>query len=280
MPCNQIKTSLEEMFSIPFIVNQVVGLGKLEFNVTPADVEKDEAFAVRISFQNNLRVIVEFIPGRFCVNMIRKMGHACEEKKKVFDSYATSMLRQNAQCRFFINKSEANLLDYAGWPMEWANLELRVTRSPIISDDNESIDYLGTAVLWGGFVLGMLLSLLDIVPTEENPVTGYKEGKMAIIKMKRYERNPLNRTACILAKGMRCWVCDMDFQSIYGQIGLGYIHVHHIIPVSKMGEGYLVDPVNDLVPVCPNCHVMLHRTDPPLEIGTLKEIYISNKVTK
>ena len=200
MSCNQIKTSLEEMFNIPFIVSQVVGLGKREFNITPADVEKDEAFSVRIAFQNNLRVIVEFIPGRFCVNMISNMGHACEEKKKVFVAYATSMLQKNAQCRFLINKNEANLLDYVGWPMEWANLELRITRSPIVSDDNESIDYLGTAVLWGGFVLGMLLSLLDIVPMEENPVTGYKEGNTVIIKIKRYERNPLNRTACILAK--------------------------------------------------------------------------------
>ena len=36
------------------------------------------------------------------------------------------------------------------------------------------------------------------------------------------------------------------------------IHVHHIVPVSEIGEEYVVDPVKDLIPVCPNCHMVLH----------------------
>jgi 5-methylcytosine-specific restriction protein A len=46
---------------------------------------------------------------------------------------------------------------------------------------------------------------------------------------------------------------------MYGEIGRGFIHVHHVVPISSIGESYKVDPAKDLVPVCPNCHAMLHR---------------------
>jgi len=278
MHCNKIKIDLEEMFSIPFLIDEPNGLGQPEFIIVPADVESEEAFSVRIAFYNNIRAVMEFIPSRFCANMIRSMGNASEEKKRSFVAYATNMINQNAQCRFLINGTESDPLDYMEWPVNWTNLELRVTKRPIVLDDNDSIDYADIAIHWGGYILGMILSLLDIVPVEETSVTGYEEGKGYIIQSKRYERNPLNRTACILAKGTSCSVCGMNFQSTYGELGSGFIHVHHIIPVSKMGEGYIVDPVNDLVPVCPNCHAMLHKTDPPRGIEQLKTIYISNRL--
>jgi len=47
--------------------------------------------------------------------------------------------------------------------------------------------------------------------------------------------------------------------------------VHHIKPISEIGEDYLVDPVRDLVPVCPNCHRMLHiKPDGVFSIEELK----------
>ncbi len=55
----------------------------------------------------------------------------------------------------------------------------------------------------------------------------------------------------------------------YGEIGQGFIHVHHLKQLSDVGEGYEVDPVADLRPVCPNCHAMLHRNNPPLSIDEL-----------
>lgn len=49
----------------------------------------------------------------------------------------------------------------------------------------------------------------------------------------------------------------------------GLIHVHHLKPLGEVGEGYLLDPVADLRPVCPNCHAMLHRRKPALGIDEL-----------
>jgi 5-methylcytosine-specific restriction protein A len=67
-------------------------------------------------------------------------------------------------------------------------------------------------------------------------------------------------------------ICGFDFEARYGEFGKGFIQVHHIVPVSEIGERYVVDPKSDLVPVCPNCHAMIHRRHPPLSIGELREI--------
>ena len=55
-------------------------------------------------------------------------------------------------------------------------------------------------------------------------------------------------------------------------LGEGFIHVHHIVPLSGLGKSYVVDPINDLRPVCPNCHAMLHKRVPPYTIDELREI--------
>ena len=66
---------------------------------------------------------------------------------------------------------------------------------------------------------------------------------------------------------------------MYGELGKGYIHVHHIVPLSEIGEGYEVDPINDLIPVCPNCHNMLHKkiNGKFVSIDELKEIIESHR---
>jgi Predicted restriction endonuclease len=65
-------------------------------------------------------------------------------------------------------------------------------------------------------------------------------------------------------------VCGFDFEKRYGAIGVGFIHVHHLVDIASIGGRYQVDPVRDLRPVCPNCHAMLHREKPALSIQELK----------
>ena len=77
--------------------------------------------------------------------------------------------------------------------------------------------------------------------------------------MNNYERDHKARLQCIMIHGTACAVCGIDFEKMYGELGKGFIHVHHIVPIHTIGQGYKVDPANDLVPVCPNCHAMLHR---------------------
>jgi 5-methylcytosine-specific restriction enzyme A len=92
----------------------------------------------------------------------------------------------------------------------------------------------------------------------EVPPRVYIEGALKEIKVNAYERDRKARQACIDHHGTDCKVCGLNFESRYGEIGAGFIHVHHVVPLASIGEQYEVDPVKDLVPVCPNCHAMLH----------------------
>lgn len=110
-------------------------------------------------------------------------------------------------------------------------------------------------------------------PDELDANQQYPEGAIKRDVVKRYERNPKARKKCIEKHGTVCKVCKFDFEKVYGELGRGYIHVHHKEGLSQRREEYDVDPENDLVPVCPNCHAMLHRKgEPPLSIETLEEL--------
>jgi 5-methylcytosine-specific restriction protein A len=65
-------------------------------------------------------------------------------------------------------------------------------------------------------------------------------------------------------------VCGFDFEEFYGDIGIGYIEVHHIKPLNEISKEYIVDPFNDLRPICPNCHSMLHKAN--ITVENLKDI--------
>lgn len=99
------------------------------------------------------------------------------------------------------------------------------------------------------------------------------EGAKRTITVNSYERNPLARRLCIEYYGTTCSVCDLDFEKEYGEIGKGFIHVHHLTRVADIGETYEIDPIKDLRPVCPNCHAMLHSDTDTLTIDELKNLY-------
>lgn len=85
------------------------------------------------------------------------------------------------------------------------------------------------------------------------------EGSKKIITVNSYERNAEARQKCIELYGLNCQICGIDFEQRYGEIGKGFIHVHHKIPLYTISKTYAVDYKTDLIPVCPNCHAMLHR---------------------
>ncbi len=98
----------------------------------------------------------------------------------------------------------------------------------------------------------------------------YKEGAVRQAVVNAYERNSQARRQCIAHYGARCGVCKLDFDERYGEVGVGFIHVHHLRPLSEIGAQYEVDPVADLRPVCPNCHAIIHRRNPPYSIEEVK----------
>lgn len=116
----------------------------------------------------------------------------------------------------------------------------------------------------------------DIEDASEIPVAlvgKVLEGSKRQITVNVYERNSIARKRCIEAHGTKCLVCEIDFYEEYGEIGKDFIHVHHLIPIHTIGKEYKIDPIKDLVPICPNCHAMIHREKKMLEIDELKQRY-------
>jgi hypothetical protein len=98
------------------------------------------------------------------------------------------------------------------------------------------------------------------------------EGGVCQVLVNAYERNATARRQCIEHYGANCSVCGFDFRAVFGEIGDGFIHVHHLRRLAEIRAEYQVDPIRDLRPVCPNCHAMLHRRDPPFAIEELKAL--------
>lgn len=114
-----------------------------------------------------------------------------------------------------------------------------------------------------------------IFPEEAATPASFLEGAAKQVLVNRYERDRDARHACISAHGVTCAVCSFSFESVYGERGRGFIHVHHIEPLATKAGPTLVDPVKDLRPVCPNCHAMLHRFAPTMTIEQLKTLMAS-----
>jgi|TARA_B110000261_G_scaffold154219_1_gene185617 5-methylcytosine-specific restriction enzyme A len=113
---------------------------------------------------------------------------------------------------------------------------------------------------------------LTVYPDDIDDSITYSEGKAKKVLVNSYERNPHARKKCIEHYGLNCQVCDFNFEDKFGELGRNFIHVHHIVDISTIGNKYSVDPITDLVPVCPNCHAMLHKKKPAYSVEELKKI--------
>lgn len=273
MDGTDIKRSLEMEYDIPFTVSKSFDNSEPIFMIGPED-ESKELFLIRISFRNRVRIYMDFIPQKYSATFIESMSRQPDENRQRFISYAELFSSMGAKCNISVNGVPLNLKDKNVWPGNWNDFRLRVTKMPI--DVEEDCQYSEIANMWGSLMMGMVLSLADIVPIEhEESVVGYSEGDIHRIEVNKYERNPLNRKLCLAAKGYDCVICGMNFEKRYGEIGYRFIHVHHIVPISKLESGYIINPVEDLVPVCPNCHSMLHRKDPPYSPEELSDMIIT-----
>lgn len=114
-------------------------------------------------------------------------------------------------------------------------------------------------------------TLSNHLPEEVETPEQFFEGASKTVVINAYERNADARGKCIKHHGYRCAVCKFDFSAFYGSIGDKYIHVHHVVPLSEIRKEYVLDPIKDLVPVCPNCHAIIHRTRPAMTVGQLKK---------
>lgn len=112
----------------------------------------------------------------------------------------------------------------------------------------------------------------ELVETES-----FLEGASKKILINAYERNTAAREKCIEHYGARCQICEFDFGFMYGLEFKDFIHIHHLIPLATRTKEYELNPVRDLIPVCPNCHAILHQKSPPYTIYEMKNMMKKRK---
>ena len=225
----------------------------------PAGLEEGRGFAIALS-HSLVRVEAFFVGDPFSGPVLRLIGKQIGQDPDPWFDLLEAGNREGISTSIAVN--DALVANLAELPTDdWRRLEIdchrRIPRSTGGSGLHEAL------VGVGSHCFALALTGLDAeISTAADPES-LPEGARTTIQVNRYERNPVNRTRCIKHYGAVCWVCDLDFATTYGAIGQGYIEVHHRIPVSQMGTDYRVDPVRDLIPLCSNCHSMVHRRNPP-----------------
>lgn len=101
------------------------------------------------------------------------------------------------------------------------------------------------------------------------------EGAARTVMATDFERNRTARALCIKRFGCKCWICGFDFSKVYGEVGIGFIEVHHIRSIASIGAEYKVDPVADMRPLCPNCHAIVHRGKEVMSCEDVKRLISS-----
>ncbi|MEQ8765162.1 MAG: HNH endonuclease [Planctomycetota bacterium] len=126
----------------------------------------------------------------------------------------------------------------------------------------------GEAMRW---TVALCTSDGELLQASGEPIAKYSEGTRYAVNAVGIERSPRARQACLAHHGVKCMACGIAFGEIYGEIGQGFMHVHHLKPIGDSSGTREVDPVRDLIPLCPNCHAMVHRRNPPLTVSQLKQ---------
>ncbi|MGG1630325.1 HNH endonuclease [Rossellomorea sp. NRS-1567] len=116
-------------------------------------------------------------------------------------------------------------------------------------------------------------TVISDIEAQEIEEGNYVEGTKKSYFVNKYERDPKNRKKAIEIHGLNCWVCSFNFEEVYGERGRDFIEIHHIKPLSTLQEAVVINPATDLVPLCANCHRMIHRRKAEiLTIDQLKDL--------
>ena len=245
--------------------------------IRPIDLDWPNGFAIIIAKTPKI-VEASLRLDSFARGFLRQLSVADDVHRSMFAQLANQAKIDGTFVNVGVN--DFQLVNFSDLPFgAWEKIEidcgrrLQTAKSSPAALNDFALEVVSTC-------LGLVLSLLELEEVTDSisgAEPGLPEGARIRVEVNRYERSPVNRAACIAHYGASCRVCRFDFASKYGDLGREFIEVHHLVPVSAMGGAYRVDPIKDLVPVCSNCHAMLHRRQPPLTIDALT-IIISGQV--
>ena len=153
---------------------------------------------------------------------------------------------------------------------EWETIEFSLHKK--VENYEDALGCLKLIVLMAFSMMIPLITEESEGLLEEVDVEYAVEGAKTSVTVNKYERSRVNRAICLELFGFICGGCDARMADLYGPIGEGVIHVHHLEPVSIMESPRPLNPATDLIPLCPNCHTIVHRKSPPIGIAELRRI--------
>jgi 5-methylcytosine-specific restriction enzyme A len=235
-----------------------------DFTLRIEDLPSPHGFSIKI-LDEYLAWRIELAFDDFSAPLLQLMQDRFESRRDGIQSFIDLAQAKNDQIEFLINGNEIlkNSSDI------WKEVTLRLKKS-YFSVESEFPAL--SSVLLDFMCLILHLLVKDVEWSEEDFVKGNPEGDVSIVTINRYERSRYNRALCLKFYGFQCKGCGDLLEEKYGPIGIGVIHVHHIVPISQMGNSYRLNPVKDLIPLCPNCHNIVHRKNPPIDISELRLI--------
>lgn len=113
------------------------------------------------------------------------------------------------------------------------------------------------------------------------------EGKIEKKEIKNRTRSKALRDAALAFYSVngviKCDVCGFSYEEKYGELGKGYIEIHHEKPICEYGTNgsaeFISEAIKNVKPLCANCHRMIHRNPlKPLTISDLKSIIKSSSM--
>lgn len=269
---NLFADRLAARFGLSLTSKLSVGGPESGFSLRVGGIDAPNGFCVNITLGWR-SAEATFVPDTFASGLMKTLCADEFKRRQEFSSLSAAFSGAGTRCVVRVDEKTADLSILPEG--KWSRFELVCSRLTDKSDAQRDAEEVG------GACLALLLSLL---PTEDEESEhspfgqGLPEGALTHVAVNRYERSPANRAAAIAVHGAICASCGFDFARFYGALGDGFIEVHHRTPVSLMGKSYVIDPVKDLVPLCSNCHQMVHREDPPVIAEKLREMLMDRGV--
>jgi 5-methylcytosine-specific restriction protein A len=241
---------------------------EFEVSLRPSDIPVSIGFRILVS-DDYLGWTIRIVIDEFALSLMQIMRNNFQQRKDSFHSLLE--FNKTKYEKFIFQINGVSDIEALG-EVEWLDLDLAAF-SPYFNDESEF------KALEDG--LRDTLNLILLLCTASEVLVGEvesmnpewkSEGSKIERTIQAFERSRFNRSICLEYYGFMCRGCGVMLEKIYGPIGAEVIHVHHIVPVSQMNGGYVLNPIKDLVPLCPNCHNIVHRQNPPLAVGSLKEL--------
>lgn len=249
--------------------------GLLWYELVPADIHPNQSFVIRTEVHWR-RIEVYFRLGRFAVDLLKSMNSADEVKRALFVSILSKCHDTDAKIEVIVNENRFTFDDDCIWTQSWSSFRFCVSKGMLSINEGNDQNDIRIVEEWTLLVVAAVITLLPLSmeSVEEEDPLGFPDGALSRVVRNRYERDRRNRVAALAIHGNTCLGCGIDMAEKYGQFAAGVIEVHHIQPVSEIVSSKRINPRTDLVPLCPNCHSVVHLRNPPYTIDELQGLVL------